>query len=57
MSKRLYSEVVCGSSSEEELKITQTTKSGPIINWLKEYQSDEEDVALEKVSGKRNCLY
>ena len=48
MSKQLYSEVVKGSSSEEELEMCQTSKTGPIVNWLREYQTDEEDVALEK---------
>ena len=48
MSKQLYSEVVKGSSSEEELEMCQTSKTGSIVNWLGEYQTDEEDVALEK---------
>ena len=48
MSKQLYSEVVKGSSSEEELEMCQTSKTGSIVNWLREYQTDEEDVALEK---------
>ena len=49
MSKQLYSEVVKGSSSEEELEMSKTSaKSGSIVNWLHEYQTDEEDVALEK---------
>ena len=48
MSKQLYLEVVKGSSSEEELKMSKTSKSGSIVNWLHEYQTDEEDVALEK---------
>ena len=48
MSKQLYSEVVKGSSSEEELEICQTSKTGSIVNWLREYQTDEEDVALEE---------
>ena len=48
MSKQLYSEVVKGSSSGEELEICQTSKTGSIVNWLREYQTDEEDVALEK---------
>ena len=48
MSKKLYSEVVKGSSSEEELEMSKTSKSGSIVNWLHEYQTDEEDIALEK---------
>ena len=48
MSKQLYSEVVKGSSSEEELEMSKTSKSESIVNWLHEYQTDEEDVALEK---------
>ena len=48
MSKQLYSEVVKGSSSEEELEMCKTSKTGSIVNWLREYQTDEEDVALEK---------
>ena len=48
MSKQLYSEVVKGSSSEEELEMCQTSKTDSIVNWLREYQTDEEDVALEK---------
>ena len=49
MSKQLYSEVVKGSSSEEELEMCQTSKTGSIVNWLREYQTDEEDVALRKL--------
>ncbi len=51
MSKRLYSEVLSGSSSEEDFEITKTSKPVSIVNWLNEYQIDEEDVALEKALG------
>ena len=40
MSKRLYSDVVSGSSSDEE--------NGVHSHWLSEYQTESEDVAVEK---------
>lgn len=48
MSKRLYSEVVSKGSSSEDDSEMRTPKSGCLVNWLREYQDDEEQVALEK---------
>ena len=57
MSKQFYSEVVKGSSSEEELEMCQTSKTASIVNWLREYQTDEENVALEKALALSKVLF
>ncbi len=51
MSKHLlYSEVVSGSASEDELESQQCfERQGSIVNWRKEYQNVNEEVALKAV--------
>lgn len=50
MAKRLYSDVVRVSSSgdESDQAISPTASPKPLVNWLKNYQKEEEYVALEK---------
>ena len=51
MSKHLlYSEVVSGSASEDERESQQCyERQGGIVNWLKEYQNVDEEVALVRI--------
>ena len=48
---RLYSEVVSGSSGDETDRTISPAVSPKhsFVNWLKDYQEEEEHIALEKV--------
>jgi hypothetical protein len=46
MANRLYSEVVSGDESDRESSFTASPKS--MVNWLKDYQEEDEHIALEK---------
>ena len=51
MSKRLYSDVVKANSSKDaasERLPLDPPEAGSIVNWLTEYQVEEEHVALQK---------
>ena len=49
MSKRTFSEIVRGSSSEEESESCSSSRPyGGLVNWLSKYQVEEEHVALAK---------
>ena len=45
MSKRLYARVV---SSDDDLETGKTSGNSSILNWMHEYQVENEEVALRK---------
>ena len=45
---RLYSEVVSGSSGSEDFELQKRPRGGSLVNWLSEYQTESEEVAVKK---------
>ena len=50
MSTRLYSDVVSGGSGSEleNFEPQKRSRSGGLVSWLTEYQTENEEVALNK---------
>ena len=55
MSARLYSEVVSGSESSGDER--PSTSRYCLFNWMKTYQTENEDVALQKAIDLSKVIY
>ena len=58
MSARLYSEVVSGNGSSSSSKIEERpSKTLGMVNWLEEYQTEDEHVALQKAINLSKVIF
>ena len=57
MSARLYSEVVSGNGSSSSSEIEEPSETLGMVNWLEEYQTEDEHVALQKAINLSKVIF
>ena len=53
----MYSKVVSGNGSSSSSEIEEPSKTLGMVNWLEEYQTEDEHVALQKAINLSKVIF